>query len=76
MRLNCGANVRFHLACASVCKHLLLEARQRCRDFSAFLRHRAVTDSGEVPESDAAVDTGRDVAIAVASQMNLYRCDH
>ena len=44
MRFNRGANVRFHLACASVCKRLLLEARQSCRDnlprlSSAFLLH-------------------------------------
>ena len=32
MRFHRGANVRFHLACASVCKQLLLEARQGCRD--------------------------------------------
>jgi len=31
MRFGCGANVRFHLAWASVRKHLLVEARQRCR---------------------------------------------
>ena len=45
MRFNRGANVRFHLACASVRKRLLLKARQRCRDnltrlSSAFLFHR------------------------------------
>ena len=33
-RFGRGANVRVHLACASVCKHLLLEARQSCRDNS------------------------------------------
>ena len=33
MRFGRGANVHFHLACASVRKHLLLEARQRCREF-------------------------------------------
>jgi len=33
MRFGRGANVRFHLAYASVRKHLLLQARQRCRDF-------------------------------------------
>ena len=33
MRFGCGANVRFHLAWASVRKHLLVEARQRCREF-------------------------------------------
>jgi hypothetical protein len=32
MRFHRGANVRFHLACASVRKHLLLEARRRSRD--------------------------------------------
>jgi hypothetical protein len=32
MRFNRGANVRFHPAYASVRKHLLLEARQGCRD--------------------------------------------
>src|SRR5439155_577438 len=33
MRPDSGANVRFHLACAWVRKHVLLEARQRCQDF-------------------------------------------
>jgi hypothetical protein len=33
IRFGRGANVRFHLACASVLKHLLLEARQRWQDF-------------------------------------------
>ena len=32
MRSGRGAKVHFHLACASVRKHLLLEARQSCRD--------------------------------------------
>jgi hypothetical protein len=35
MRFGCRANVRFHLAYASVRKHFLVEARQRCRDFSS-----------------------------------------
>jgi len=34
MRFRCGADVRVHLACASVRKHLLAKARQRCRDKS------------------------------------------
>jgi hypothetical protein len=42
MRSNRGANVRFHFACATVCKHLLLDARQRCRDFSLLTRNRGV----------------------------------
>jgi len=32
MRFHRGANVRFHLACASVRKRLLLRVPQRCRD--------------------------------------------
>jgi hypothetical protein len=32
LRFDRGANVRVHLACASVRKLLLLEARQSCRD--------------------------------------------
>jgi hypothetical protein len=44
MRFNGGANVRFHFACAAVRKHLLLDARQRCRDFS-LLTHTAATRS-------------------------------
>jgi hypothetical protein len=32
MRCTCGANVCFHLACASVRKHLLLDVLQSCRD--------------------------------------------
>src|SRR5438874_1216045 len=32
VRFHRGANVRFHLACASVRKHLLLEMRPACRD--------------------------------------------
>jgi hypothetical protein len=35
MRFGCGANVRFHLAYAPVRKQFLVEARQRCRDFSS-----------------------------------------
>jgi hypothetical protein len=34
MRSGRGANVRVHLACASVRKLVLLEARQRCRENS------------------------------------------
>jgi hypothetical protein len=34
MRFRCGADVRVHLACAAVRKHLLVEARQRSRDKS------------------------------------------
>jgi hypothetical protein len=37
MRFGRGANVHFHLACASVRKHLLLEPRQSCRDNSTRL---------------------------------------
>jgi hypothetical protein len=109
MRFNCGANVRFHLACASVRKNLLLEAHQSCRDNLAFLRvepasqrlipqgerwlHRLVSLSeissadiliftapseaqlAEAPELDAVV-ASHTSGLAVASQMNLYRCDH
>jgi hypothetical protein len=32
VRFNWGANVRIHCCYAPVCKHLLLEARQRCRE--------------------------------------------
>ena len=32
MRCTRGANVCFHLACASVRKHLLLDVLQSCRD--------------------------------------------
>ena len=31
--------------------------------------------TGEALELDASVDTGRGAVAAVASQMNLYRCD-
>ena len=40
MRSIRGANVRFHFACAAARKHLLLDARQRCRDFSLLTRTR------------------------------------
>jgi len=33
IRFNPRGNVRFHFACAAVHKHLLLDARHRCRDF-------------------------------------------
>jgi hypothetical protein len=36
--------VRFHFACAQVEQASLLEARQRCRDFS-LLTHIATTES-------------------------------
>jgi hypothetical protein len=42
MRLGCGADVRVHLACASVRKHFLREARQGCRDFSCKKAHHSL----------------------------------
>jgi hypothetical protein len=33
MRFDRGANLRFHFACVPMNKPVLLEARQRCRDF-------------------------------------------
>jgi hypothetical protein len=42
VRFGRGANVHFHLACASVRKHLLLQARQRCRDFSRKKAHHSL----------------------------------
>jgi len=44
MRFGRGANVHFHLACASVRKHLLLEARQSCRDNSTRLNSVLLLD--------------------------------
>ena len=63
MRLNRGANVRFHLACASVRKHLLLEARQSCRDnfttlSSAFLLDGRSYGRGAGEGRDRGVEIG------------------
>ena len=70
MRFNRGANVRFHLACASVRKHLLLEAPQRCRDnltrFSrAFLLHRQSYGRGIGLGRGRGVGVARGIAVAV-----------
>ena len=63
MRFDRGADVRVHVVSASVRKHLLLEARQGCRDFSPL-------DSNETKMSDG----GRDRALcAVKSRPNIFR---
>ena len=60
---------------AAVRKHLLPEARQACRDNLA-VRVVFIDESmGEVLE--LAADVASDMSdLAVASQMNRYRCDH
>ena len=45
MRFNRGADLRFHLACASVRTHLLLKARQSCRDNLTRMRSASLLDS-------------------------------
>jgi hypothetical protein len=40
------------------------------------IQAEAARTTGEALELDASVDTGRDAVAAVASQMNLYRCDY
>ena len=60
---------------AAVRKHLLPEARQGCRDNLAVRVVFIDEPMGVVLE--LAADVASDMSdLAVASQMNLYRCDH
>ena len=70
MRFNRGANVRFHLACASARKHLLLAARLSCRDkltrfSSAFLLHRQSYGRGIGLGRGRGLGVARGTAVAV-----------